>query len=405
MNATSAIAPLRCPHQRNDLAEPRRRADGRRLHHKAAGPVERPAGDGIADRLVRRHRLTREHRLVDVGLSLDDLAIDGDSITRTYAQKVTFNDSVERHILVAAIADATRSFGRKVEQGTDRLARRFTRAQLEHLPDEHQRDDHSGCLEIHRRPGVAHGHREQLRRDHRDDREQIGRADTQPDQRPHVRRAVAERRNKTPEERPRRPGDHRCCEHQLRPERGRLTDPRAERQPHHAAHRKQQDGYAQHSADDQPPREVGKFGVGRIVQRRNRRFERHAADRTVTGTILNNLRMHRAGVRRTGDRNLRRLRRGRIMMVGCVVRVHHRFSHRQFERLGVEVLVRVTHKARAAAFAAEVVRLTVMLGRNRRPGIDHHAADGVTNLLRRASVAAVIVVLMVHSNSPTGVPS
>jgi hypothetical protein len=56
-----------------------------------------------------------------------------------------------------------------------------------------------------------------------------------------------------------------------------------------------------HKPDPEAPRHVREFGIWRRIERCHFGLQRHAADRTVSGTDLADLRMHRAGV----DRALR----------------------------------------------------------------------------------------------------
>ena len=145
---------------------------------------------------LSRHRLAGQHRFIDVALALGDLAVDRHGLARPHAQQIARRrPGRAAHPSSRLARKSMRGLRREVEQRADRIAGRIARPQLQHLADKHQRDDHRRRLEIDRRPHLA-AHREQLRRQQRDDREQIGRRDAEPDQRPHVRRAVAQR---TPE--------------------------------------------------------------------------------------------------------------------------------------------------------------------------------------------------------------
>ncbi len=91
------------------------------------------------------------------------------------------------------------------------------------------------------------------------------------------------------------------------------------------AHFQNDRGHGEHEADPEPARHIrefgigrrieardlrlqrhaadraGEFGIGRRIEARDLRLQRHAADRAGAGTDLADLRMHRAGV----DRALR----------------------------------------------------------------------------------------------------
>ena len=103
---------------------------------------------------------------------------------------------VERHVgLRAVLADAPRGLRRKVEQRADRRAGALARPQFQHLAEEDQRDDDGRRLEIdrHRAAMAAELMRKDVREQRRDDAVEIGRADADRDQRPHVRAAVDDR--------------------------------------------------------------------------------------------------------------------------------------------------------------------------------------------------------------------
>ena len=79
------------------------------------------------------------------------VAVDRHLFARAHAQAVADLDIFERDFLLAAVlADHPRGLGRKVEQRADRLAGAFARAQLHHLPEQDQHDDHCRRLEIDR---------------------------------------------------------------------------------------------------------------------------------------------------------------------------------------------------------------------------------------------------------------
>ena len=54
----------------------------------------------------------------------------------------------------------------------------------------------------------------------------------------------------------------------------------------------------EHEADPEAARHVGEFRIGRRVEARDLRLQRHAADRAASRADLADLRMHRAGVDR-----------------------------------------------------------------------------------------------------------
>ncbi|MPN02434.1 hypothetical protein SDC9_149650 [bioreactor metagenome] len=113
-------------------------------------------------------------------------------------------DVRQRDVLFRAIrTNAARGLGREAEQRLDRGAGLRARLELQHLPQQRQRDDHRCRFEIHR-DVFAHAKRGRKypRRNGGDDAVHIGGANPQSNQRPHVRAAVADRLCAAHEERP-----------------------------------------------------------------------------------------------------------------------------------------------------------------------------------------------------------
>ena len=142
---------LRLAHHAHDLREQRVCADALALHHERAGAVDRAAGD--ADRPA----------LFSTGIgspvTIDSSTLDAPSITtpstgirspgRTRSRSPTCTSASGTSRSVAIGVDAPRGLRRKAEQVADRRARAAARAQLEHLPEQHEDDDHRRRLEIH----------------------------------------------------------------------------------------------------------------------------------------------------------------------------------------------------------------------------------------------------------------
>ena len=151
-------AALRLADHADDLRQQRVGADPLGAHDEAAGAVDRAAGD-------RRpapsppDRLAGDHRLVDRRAALDDDAVDRHLLAGPDAQQVADRDVRQRHVLVAAVADAPRRLRRQAEQLPDRGAGLAARAQLEHLAEQHQHGDDDGRVEVRSRPRRACGSR------------------------------------------------------------------------------------------------------------------------------------------------------------------------------------------------------------------------------------------------------
>ena len=100
-------------------------------------------------------RLAGEHRFVDRRAALDHRAVDRDLLAGTHAEPVADPDLLERRSPPRAPSGRiTRAvLGGEVEERADGRAGALAGAELEHLAEEHQDDDHRGGLEIDRRPG------------------------------------------------------------------------------------------------------------------------------------------------------------------------------------------------------------------------------------------------------------
>ena len=100
-----------------------------------------------------------------------------------------------------------RGLRREAEQRADRAGGVAARAQLEHLPEQHQRRDDRGGLEIdrHHPRRVRRRGRKKARENRRDDAVGVGNPDAERDQREHVEMAIDERAPSALEERLARP--------------------------------------------------------------------------------------------------------------------------------------------------------------------------------------------------------
>ena len=81
-------AALRLRDHLDDLREHGFAADAFGLHEKAAGAIDRAAGDFVAACLLDRHRLAGEHRFIDARLAIDDAAIHRHFLAGTHAQLI-----------------------------------------------------------------------------------------------------------------------------------------------------------------------------------------------------------------------------------------------------------------------------------------------------------------------------
>ena len=288
-------------------------ADPLGAQNEAARLVDRAGADPIAPGLLGRHRLARQHRLVDRAAPFDNFAVDRDLVARAHPQAVADLDHLKRHFFIdTAVTHPPCGFGRELQQGLDRAAGALARPELEHLAEQHERHDHRRGLEVDvdLALGPTEGRREDPGRDRRDHAVQIRRADADPDQGPHVWAELLERCPAALEDRPPGPEHDRRRERQLEPVRHLPRDGVTQPQKM-LAHHPDQQRQRQRGADPETPTHVEIFGARTFLLEEDRlRLERHAADRAVARADLLDVGMHRAGVdgvlgRRLGLRALR----------------------------------------------------------------------------------------------------
>jgi hypothetical protein len=225
-SAGSARGALRLGHHLHDLRQhgvaPTRSARMTRLPLPLSVPpmTRSPA-------LLDRHRLAGEHRLVDARAPRPPRRRPAPSrpAARAGGRRHDVRSSGTSSSLPSS-RRPPRGLRRQPEQRADRAAGLLARAQLEHLAEQHQRDDHRRRLEVDadrpvRRRGTAPG--KSPGPPCRDRRCRRRRRRRRADQREHVEAAVDDRLPAAHEERPAAPQHHRRGEREL--------DPAASEQP------------------------------------------------------------------------------------------------------------------------------------------------------------------------------
>ena len=160
------LRPLGLADHPHDLREHRLRPHALGPHHETARAVDGAADETIAGRLLDRDRLARHHRLVDRALALGHDAVDRHLLAGPDAEAVSHPDLLERDVLLAAvIGEPPGRLRGEAEQGLDGARGLAPGPQLQHLPEQHQRGDDGGGLEVHR--DVAHVVAERGREDAR----------------------------------------------------------------------------------------------------------------------------------------------------------------------------------------------------------------------------------------------
>ena len=282
-------------------------------------------------------------------------------VSGPHAQPVADHDRVERNLLVAAVgADAPGGLGGEVEQRADGARRLLARAQLEHLPQQHQHGDDRSGLEIdgNRAVGAAERGWEKAGKQDRHGAVDPRHPGAHGNEGEHVEIAREEGLPAAHEERPTRPQHHRSREDELQPVRQFRADEHMQ-VGEMAAHLEDHDRKRKSEPQPEAPGHVDKLGVRRRCRRDQFGLQRHAADRARPRPQLADLRMHWASVDSALRHRLRRRAVGRSEKFGRVV-----------GELGL------------APSRAEIVGPPgMLLPMGRLMGIDQHAADGIAHPL------------------------
>src|SRR3546814_4113094 len=104
--------------------------------------------------------LARDHRLVERGSALLDLAIDRHLFARPNTETIADSYPIERHLLVIPVGpNAARGLGGAVEQRLDGARGPLAGAQLKDLSQQNQDGDDGGGLEIDRERPIGRAKR------------------------------------------------------------------------------------------------------------------------------------------------------------------------------------------------------------------------------------------------------
>ena len=188
---------LRFLHQLDDLRERRVGTDLGGLVAEAAALVDGRADHRIADDLLHRHRLTGEHRLVDLRCAVDDLAVHRDLVARLDDHRLADQHLGGRHLGFDTVAQHGGHRRRQVHQRADRIGGAGAGAHLQPVAEQDEHQQHRRGLVEHL-AFVEEGGAEA---------EHVAGADRQHDQRGHVRHLVARGAPAGDEERPAGIGD------------------------------------------------------------------------------------------------------------------------------------------------------------------------------------------------------
>ncbi len=195
--------------------------------------------------LEHRHGLAGEHRFVDRRRAAHDHAVDRHLLAGAHDDQVAGDDVRHGHVDLGAAALHAGRLRLQADERLDGGAGLALGARLEQAPEQDQRDDQGGRVEVHRHAQALV--LEESREEHAEDAVEVGRRRAHGDQRVHGRGAVAQRRPRGGVELPAHPELHRRGQ---RPEHVAVVQPRREEGEPVGLHGAREDDDAQGEADD-----------------------------------------------------------------------------------------------------------------------------------------------------------
>ena len=188
---------MRLLHQLDDLRERSVGADLGGGVAEAAAFVDRRADHRVAGDLLHRHRLARQHRLIDLRAAFGNQAIDRDLVTRLDHDGFAHQHRRGGHLGLGAAAQHGGHRRSQVHQRPDRLRRAGARSHFQPVAEQDEDQKHR-CRFIEDFAVVE---------ERGADAEEVAGADGKHDQRGHVRDFVACRSPSSQQEGPARIGD------------------------------------------------------------------------------------------------------------------------------------------------------------------------------------------------------
>ena len=125
-------------------------ADALGAHEEAAGRIERAAGHFVADAFLDGHGFAGDHRLIDLGLSVEHHTIDRNFLAGPHAKLVAQLHLDSRGTSFVPRPRKTRWAvgGARSSKRAEGAAGSAARAQFEHLAEQDEHDDHGRRLEV-----------------------------------------------------------------------------------------------------------------------------------------------------------------------------------------------------------------------------------------------------------------
>ena len=206
-------------HEPDDPGEHRVRADPRRPERQGPRGIEGRADHQVVEPLRDRHALAGDHALVDRRGSVNDDAVHGDRFARANADEIADDDRLDRHVDLGGAPHDPRGPRRKPDQAADGLRGVGLRSRLEEAPEQDERHDRGGRVEVERQLAAIRAdprRPEEARHDHRRDGVAIRRRRPDRNQRVHVGASPAQPMPGAGQKRPSGPELDRRREGQLK---------------------------------------------------------------------------------------------------------------------------------------------------------------------------------------------
>ena len=173
-------------------------------------PFRVPVATAVAGGFLHRHTLAGEGGLIHLGSAADYLAVHGDLLTGPHRQPVAHGHLLNGNLSdVAGVIQQVRRRWSQVHQPADGVGRAREGAGLQPSPQQHQRDDNGGHVEV--QPVSNHLPRvgREKHQEHRDGAVAVGDAGAQRNQRVHIGLKAAQSGPSRHVERPAGPQLHR----------------------------------------------------------------------------------------------------------------------------------------------------------------------------------------------------
>ncbi len=136
------------PDQVDDVGQCGVAPDPRRPHQEGPVAVDRSADHFVAGPLLDRHRLARQHRLVDRRIAFRDAPVHSNALARPYPHQVAYPNLLERHVYLAPTPNDSSRSSLQSKQRLDGANGLGLRPGFQPPPHQDQADDRGRAVEV-----------------------------------------------------------------------------------------------------------------------------------------------------------------------------------------------------------------------------------------------------------------